>query len=140
MSNVFVYTDGGARGNPGPAALGVYIEDDNGSPLFSLGKKIGETTNNIAEYSAILEALNWLVENKLTLGNECKINFYMDSLLAYSHIKKLYKIKNEKLREIILSIWEKEKTLGLTVSYNHVRREGNKKADTLVNLALDNQI
>lgn len=140
MSNVFVYTDGGARGNPGPAALGVYIEDDSGSPLFSLGKKIGETTNNIAEYSAILEALNWLIENKSTLGQDCKVNFYMDSLLAYSHIKKLYKIKNEKLRKIIFSIWEKEKILRLPVSYNHVRREGNKKADSLVNLALDNLI
>lgn len=140
MSNIFVYTDGGARGNPGPAALGVYIEDDKGMPLLSLGKKIGETTNNVAEYSAISEAFNWLIENKNTLGEDCSIYFYMDSLLAYSHIKKLYKIKNEKLRELILSIWEKEKKLSLPVSYNHVRREGNKKADALVNFALDNQI
>src|SRR3989344_570996 len=140
MSSIFVYTDGGARGNPGPSALGVYIEDDKGTTLFSLGKRLGETTNNIAEYSAIVEAFNWLIENKGMLGKNCKIYFYMDSLLAYSHIKKIYKIKNEKLKELIFTIWEKEKILGLSVSYNHVRREGNKKADALVNLALDNLI
>ncbi len=139
MANVFVYTDGGARGNPGPAAFGVYIENEKGETLLALGKTIGVSTNNIAEYTGILEAFNWLLENKQTLDSDCTVNFYMDSLLAYSHIKKIYKIKNDKLREIILQIWSKEKELALPVFYNHVRREGNTKADSLVNLALDNK-
>lgn len=140
MANIFIYTDGGARGNPGPAAFGVYIEDEKGTTLLELGKKIGVSTNNVAEYTGILEAFNWLLANKNILAPECTINFYMDSLLAYSHIKRIYKIKNEKLREIILQIWSKEKQLSLPVFYNHVRREGNTKADNLVNLALDNKI
>lgn len=140
MSNIFVYTDGGARGNPGPAAFGIHIESDAGSTLFAMGKKIGVSTNNIAEYTAILEAYDWLIENKDSFDKETKVYFYMDSLLAYSHLKGIYKIKNEKLKEIIHNIWQKEKDLNLPVSYNHVRREGNKKADYLVNLALDNKI
>jgi ribonuclease HI len=140
MQNIFVYTDGGARGNPGPAAIGVYIENEKGEKLYGLGKKIGETTNNVAEYSAIIEAYNWLLLNRESLGENSKIYFYMDSLLAYSHIKKIYKIKNENLRQLVFTIWEKEKQLSLPVSYAHVRREGNTKADFLVNQALDNLI
>jgi ribonuclease HI len=140
MQNIFVYTDGGARGNPGPAAIGVYIENEKGEKLYGLGKKIGETTNNVAEYSAIIEAYTWLLLNRESLGENSKIYFYMDSLLAYSHIKKIYKIKNENLRQLVFTIWEKEKQLSLPVSYAHVRREGNTKADFLVNQALDNLI
>lgn len=140
MQNIFVYTDGGARGNPGPAAIGVYIENEKGETLYALGKKIGETTNNVAEYSAIIEAFNWLLSNKQSFGDNPNIYFYMDSLLAYSHIKKIYKIKNENLRQLVFTIWEKERELSLPVSFAHVRREGNKKADFLVNQALDNLI
>lgn len=140
MSKISVFTDGGARGNPGPAALGVYIEDESGQSLASIGKTLGETTNNIAEYSAILEAFNWLVTNKDKIAKDATIHFYMDSLLAYSQLSGLYKIKNQKLKELLFEIRSKEKELALPVKFTHIRREYNLKADALVNLALDNNL
>jgi len=140
MNKVFIYTDGGSRGNPGPSALGVHVEDEFGKTLAGIGKRLGITTNNIAEYSAILEAYNWLLDNMLSLGPDAEIYFFMDSQLAYSQLIGLYKIKNLKLKEILVQIKAKEKELGLKVNYAHVPRENNKKADRLVNLALDNVI
>ncbi len=140
MNKVYIYTDGGSRGNPGPSALGVHIEDESGKTLAGIGKRLGITTNNIAEYSAILEAFDWLLSNVVNLGPGAEIYFFMDSQLAYSQLIGLYRVKNLKLREILLQIKAKEKELGLKVNYAHVPRENNKKADRLVNLALDNVI
>lgn len=138
QNTVSVFTDGGSRGNPGPAALGVYIEK-NGKVLAEIGKRLGEATNNFAEYSAILEALSWIEENKSRLKDSL-INFYMDSELAFSQLTGVYKIKNETIRNFMEKIREKEKLIGLKITYSHVRREKNKEADRLVNLALDNRI
>lgn len=140
MAKILIYTDGGSRGNPGPSALGVYIEDENGKKLMTIGKRLGDATNNIAEYEAILEAFKWLIKNKKLFSKETKIYFYMDSLLAYSQIVGLFKIKNEKLREIYFQIKKEQKELGFEVYYQHIRRELNKKADALVNQALDFEI
>ena len=60
---IFVFADGGARGNPGPAAIGVVVKDEEGKVLTQFGKSIGETTNNVAEYKAVIEALNWIVSS-----------------------------------------------------------------------------
>ncbi len=62
-NNLIVYTDGGARGNPGPAAIGIYITDEEGNSVLRFGKRIGETTNNTAEYQAVIEALKWIKDN-----------------------------------------------------------------------------
>lgn len=140
MPKILIYTDGGSRGNPGPAALGVHIEDENGKTLVGIGKKLGINTNNVAEYSAILEAFIWLLQNKDMLASDTKVYFYMDSLLAYSQIVGLYKVKNPKLRELLFEIHQKEAELKLSVYYAHIRRDLNKKADLLVNLALDNNL
>ncbi len=137
MSKIVVFTDGGSRGNPGPAALGVFIQTEDGKELASIGKRLGETTNNVAEYSAIVEAFNWLLDNKLKLAIE-EIHFYMDSQLAYSQLNGLYKIKNTQIREFILEIRQKEAELGIPITYTHIPREQNKKADFMVNQALDN--
>lgn len=140
MNKISVFTDGGARGNPGPAALGVYIEDEIGKEITSIGKKIGEATNNVAEYSAILAAFSWLVLNKQNFSKDTSIYFYMDSLLAYSQLVGLFKVKNDKLREMLFEIRKMESELSLPVFYAHIRREKNKKADLMVNLALDNML
>lgn len=140
MHKILIYTDGGSRGNPGPSALGVYIEDEDHKELASIGKTIGITTNNVAEYSAILEAFLWLGQNLKLLQDDTKIYFYMDSLLAYSQIVGLYKVKNNRLREILFKIREQEAFLKKEVYYTHIPREKNKKADTMVNLALDNML
>jgi len=138
--NLFVFTDGGARGNPGPAAIGVFITNEKGEELTSIGKKIGNATNNVAEYSAILEALSWILENKNKFGSSFKVSLFMDSELAYSQIAGIYKIKNNVLAELLFKIKTKEQELGVPIAYSHIRREKNKKADKLVNLALDNKI
>jgi len=138
MNNILIFTDGGARGNPGPAAIGVYITDDKGNKLTAIGKRIGDATNNTAEYKAVLEALSWLIENREKLEKDAKIAFFIDSQLVYSQIKGLFKVKAESIREYIFTIREKEKQLGLPLQWNHIPREQNKTADSLVNLALDN--
>ncbi|MBI2025835.1 MAG: ribonuclease HI family protein [Candidatus Levybacteria bacterium] len=140
MTKIVIYTDGGSRGNPGPSALGVYITDENGNKLFSAGKRIGNATNNIAEYSAVMEGFNWLLENKDTFPKDVRIEFYMDSQLAYSQLVGRYKVKNEKIRQMLFEIKTKEQILGANVYYMHVPREKNKKADEMVNLALDYKI
>jgi len=139
MSKIAIFTDGGARGNPGPAALGVFIEDENHRELAKIGRKIGETTNNVAEYSAIVEGFNWALINKEKLAIET-INFYMDSQLAYSQLTGLFKVKNPKIREFVFQIKQKEAEIKIPVYYSHVPREKNTKADLMVNLALDNRL
>ena len=135
---LLIYTDGGSRGNPGESAIGVYITDEAGKEVFSLGKTIGHATNNIAEYSAVLAAMTWLLENKDLFEKETEIQFFMDSNLLYSQLVGLYKIKNLVLLEFIRKIHAKRNNLGITVSFAHIPREKNKKADKLVNMALDN--
>jgi len=139
VSKITVFTDGGARGNPGPAALGVFIQDENGKELASVGKVIGQATNNVAEYSAIVEGLNWLLENKQKLNIQ-SVSFFMDSQLACSQLNGIYKVKNARIRDFVFEIRQKEAELGVPVTYKHVRREQNTKADFMVNQALDNQL
>jgi len=134
-----VFVDGGARGNPGPAALGFYIEDEKGKELVKFGQTLGVSTNNIAEYSAIVAALEWLLKNKNKSRIKC-VNFFMDSKLACSQINGLYKVKNANLRELLFLVRQKDAELGIPIKYFHIPREENKKADRMVNLALDNKI
>lgn len=136
MINVF--TDGGSRGNPGQSAIGVYIIDKNNNVLSSFGKTIGVATNNTAEYTAVIEALNFISENKELFNKEESINFYLDSELVVSQINGLYKMKNPNLRMLLFKIREKEAEINCIIKYFHIPREKNKQADKLVNTALDN--
>ena len=133
---ISVHTDGGSRGNPGPAAIGIVLEIHGAKK--HIGKFLGVTTNNVAEYSAIVEAFNWLVANKQRLNIE-SVNFKMDSQLAYSQLNGLYKIKNPVIRDFVFEIHKKEAELNFPISYAHIPREQNKQADFMVNQALDNQ-
>ena len=136
-SNIInIYTDGGARGNPGPAAYGVYVSDQSGSKIVGFGRKIGVSTNNIAEYMGVVSALDWVIENKKSMRLE-KINFFMDSQLVYSQLTGLYKVKSPHLIDLFFSVKEKEKKLGVKIVYSHIPREMNKNADSFVNKALD---
>lgn len=133
-----IYTDGGSRGNPGPAAYGVHIEDDLGKTVAEIGKTIGIATNNVAEYSAVVAAFDWLLENKNVLGEKETIYFYFDSQLIYSQIIGVYKIKNETLKKLLYEIREKRTHIPNEIRYIHIPREQNTKADAQVNKALDN--
>lgn len=131
-----VYTDGGARGNPGPAAIGVYITNGEDRELFSLGKTIGITTNNVAEYRAVIEALDWLVDHKALVKNQ-DVAFLMDSELVCRQVNGIYRVKNIALQELLLQVRQKERTTGSRIRYSHIPRKQNKKADALLNKALD---
>ena len=133
------FTDGGARGNPGLAAIGVYITDSNNKEIVGFGKKIGVSTNNVAEYTAVIEALSWIVANKKNL-NIAKIYFFLDSKLVCSQITGLYKVKDSKLRDLLLTVREKEAEVNTPIYYKHIPREQNKIADMYVNKALDNMV
>lgn len=133
---ITIQTDGGSRGNPGPAAYGVVIKN-NEQVVYEKGQRIGIATNNVAEYSAVLDALKWVKEN---VSKADKILLYSDSLLLVSQLNGLYKIKNPGLFVIYNEIKMLEQEIKISIYYNHVYREKNKHADSLVNKALDHTL
>ena len=137
IKSLNVFTDGGARGNPGPSAIGVYIEDANNKKISGFGKTIGIATNNVAEYKAVIEALTWIIENKKDLGEDAKINFFLDSRLVCSQIIGLFKVKNADLRNLLFDVRQREAQINFPIFYKHIPREQNTKADAFVNAALD---
>lgn len=133
-----VHTDGGARGNPGPAAIGVVIEDGAKKIIKKFGRQIGEATNNVAEYTAVKEALKAMKSLELRTENEkIEIFFYLDSTLVVNQLNGLFKIKDPTLRQLNTAIRILEQEVGGVVRYSPVPREQNKHADLLVNQALD---
>lgn len=128
-----VHTDGGARGNPGPAAVGVIVSDEHGKKIIEFGKAIGEATNNIAEYTAVIESLKAI---KQKVGESPDIEFYLDSILVVNQLNGLFKIKNPTLRSLATEVRILEQEVGGSVHYNAVSREQNRRADFLVNQAL----
>lgn len=137
-TSLIVNTDGGSRGNPGSAGIGIVIKNKNGKILCEHGEKIGIATNNVAEYRAVLWATNWIIEHIKKSKEVSQIDFFLDSLLVVSQLNGIYKIKNSDLRNIFFSIKEHEALLKIPVRYTHVPREKNKEADAMVNQALDN--
>jgi ribonuclease HI len=126
-----LWTDGGARGNPGPAAYGYVLEADDGTVLAAHGEAIGEATNNVAEYRALVAGLAKADE----LGVD-ELEVVSDSELLVKQMRGEYKVKNEALRELSLQASGLARQLG-DVTYTAVRREHNELADQLVNEALD---
>lgn len=128
-----LFTDGGSRGNPGPAATGVVILDIEDNVVKKSSQYLGETTNNQAEYQALLEGLN-LAES---LGiNELAV--YMDSELIVRQVNGLYKIKNKDLKPLYEQV-NKSASRFKEITFTHVPRAMNKLADELVNYTLDNR-
>lgn len=128
-----IYTDGGSRGNPGPSASGFVIYDEKGNLLESGGAYIGITTNNQAEYTAVILALE---AAKKHVDAEAAINFSIDSLLVVNQMNGVYKIKNRDLWPLHQQIRELMKDFQ-QVRFNHVYREQNTEADAKVNEILD---
>lgn len=133
MNILKIYTDGGAKGNPGPASIGVvfYLEDKK---IFDNHSSIGTATNNDAEYQALIFALEKLKEIKNKYKIE-KIIFHSDSQLLINQINGLYKIKNGKIKEYVLKIKILEQEINLPIIYKQIPREKNKEANKLVNLS-----
>lgn len=138
MEKYLIYTDGGSRGNPGPSALGVVIEDSD------LGKKeyseyLGEKTNNEAEYEAVIFALRKL---KSLIGSDkaktSKVEVVVDSELLAKQLNGEYKIKDEKIKSFFILIWNLKIDFK-EIIFKYVTRDKNLRADALVNQALDRE-
>ncbi len=125
-----IFTDGGARGNPGPAGIG-YVISSGKQVLQSYGEHIGDATNNQAEYQALIKALSAAA----TLGGT-DIQCYLDSELVVRQLQGKYKVREENLKQLIGEVFRLMKSF-LSIEFTHVPREKNKLADKLVNEALD---
>lgn len=132
MNKLIICTDGGSRGNPGEAAIGIHVTDSNNKEIINIFKRIGITTNNIAEYTAVLIAIEWIKEN-LSLSEYDLIEFNLDSSLAVNQLNGKFKIKDPDLRNIIIKIKTLEDNIPQKIIYKSIPREKNKIADSLVN-------
>ena len=134
---LFVYTDGGSRGNPGPAAVGIVVKDAGGKILKTHAVSIGERTNNEAEYEAVLIALKklkqWFGKAKLAAY---AIEFRMDSELVVRQLRGEYKVSEERLFGLFMAIHNFQVEFG-SLEFVHVPRERNREADHLLNTVLN---
>lgn len=147
--NITIYSDGGARGNPGDAAIGCVIQNancknpfrhsnDNAKcKIFKISKYIGEATNNQAEYKAVIAALSYIQENQGDFSEDLEIECFLDSKLVVEQLNQNYKLKNEGLKPLFWQARDLILKLGGKVSFQYIPREQNQEADRLVNEALD---
>ena len=139
MNKITVFSDGGARGNPGPAAVGVVYKNEKGERLDGFGQTIGQGTNNFAEYQGVILGLK---KAKQIFGKEkCKkieFAFKLDSELVVKQMNHQYRIKERDLQDLFMEIWNLTLDFG-RVTFSHIPRAQNAEADALVNQALDRQ-
>jgi|SRR3989344_4765600 len=136
-NKITIHTDGGSRGNPGPAAIGVVVEGSMGKKEY--GEYIGETTNNEAEYRAVIFALKKL--KQLIGSDKCRtssVEFLLDSELIVKQLNKEYKLKDKNIQNFFIEIWNLTFDFG-GVSFRHIPREENREADRIVNQVLDRE-
>ena len=131
MTSFTTYIDGGARGNPGPAGWGAVIQDGTGTVIAELFGALPHATNNVAEYSGLLAALDWCAAKGATV-----VHVKSDSLLLVQQMRGVYKVKNEGLKPLHGRARLLAHSIG-KVTFEHVRRELNKEADRLANRAMD---
>lgn len=132
-----IHSDGGSRGNPGTAAC-AFVAEIGKDAIEKKSKYLGITTNNIAEYSGVLIATEWLLENE-RYRNYNSVIFYLDSELVVKQINGIYKIKNRELLELSIKIKNNLQKMGNEFLFRNIPREENKVADYLVNQELDSQ-
>lgn len=130
LKTVITYTDGGARGNPGPAAIGAVVREADGT-THHIKNYLGIATNNQAEYRALLAALQKATE----LGAR-SVTCYLDSELIVKQLTREYRVKDPELGRLFLRVWNLAQNFQ-SISFHHIRREQNTEADALVNQALD---
>ncbi len=128
-----IYSDGGARGNPGPAGIGAVIYDNNKKEIATISRFLGNATNNQAEYEALIAALKKAKDLNI---NELKV--YLDSELIVKQINREYKVKDKDLAKLFMQVHNLSINFE-NISFFHVRREFNKRADQLANQAMDKQ-
>lgn len=137
MEKIIIYTDGGARGNPGPAAIGVVVQRAIGETLFEAKEAIGNSTNNFAEYQAVAKALELVKQKFGKKTKEMAFELRLDSELVKKQLNAEYQIKEPGLVPLFIEIHNLRVTNFPHLTLTHVPRAQNKEADRLVNEALD---
>jgi len=130
------YSDGGARGNPGPAGIGVYICTVDTTPVATYYEYIQEKTNNYSEYFAVYRLLQ-LVKKRCSFAT--KVEVFLDSELVTKQINGEYKVKNETLQQLHKSVVQLKSEIKIPISFTHILREYNSIADSLANKAMDSK-
>ncbi len=140
MRKFIIHTDGGSRGNPGDAAIGVVIKEEGGLLKKEYGEYIGRGTNNVAEYTAVISSLKKLKQlvGKKVL-KDAKVMVNVDSELLERQMNGQYKIMEPEIQKLFLELWNLKLDFG-DIKFKHVRREKNKGADQMVNTALDREL
>ena len=131
---LIIHSDGGARGNPGPAGIGAIIHNEDGAVVAEISNYLGEATNNQAEYKALIAGL----ERAVSLGAD-NVDCFLDSELAVKQINREYRVKNKELAPLFLAVCNLL-TKFKNYRFSHVPREMNKEADRLANEAMDRGI
>ena len=126
-----IYCDGASRSNPGDASIGVSISLD-GKEIHTISREIGIATNNEAEYQALIDGLNYCIDNSIN-----EVDVFLDSKLVIEQVNKNFKVKAKNLKEFNTQVENLIKEFKY-IEFNHVYREDNKRADQLANMALDN--
>lgn len=134
---MIIYCDGGSRGNPGPAASAIVVTDFGGNVIHSEGKYLGIETNNIAEYEAVLLAVNWLTKQEIT-KEKLQITINLDSQLVERQLNGFYRVRDVNLQKIYNKVKNVIQENNLKINFVWGYREKNKLADSLVNETLDN--
>ena len=140
MDKIIIHTDGGARGNPGPAGIGAVIQREGEEVLKEISEYIGEQTNNYAEYEALIRALE---ECKKIFGAKLKdieVEVVMDSELVVRQLSGIYKVKEPTLKEKFAEVAKMRLQEIPNITFRHIRREENAHADKLVNEAIDKAV
>ena len=127
----YLYVDGASRGNPGPSAIGVVIEEEYGYVIDMWGDYIGVATNNVAEYTALIRGLKKILDLKIR-----EVKIFSDSELLVKQLNGDYRVKDKKLKKLFEEVKELEKKFN-RILYQHIPREKNTRADSLANMALN---
>lgn len=130
---VTIYTDGGSRGNPGPSALGVSIQNADGAVIDAYGEFLGQQTNNYAEYMAVISALK-----KAEKIGATEVDIIADSKLVVEQLNQNWKVKHPVMQQLFVRAWNQKQKFK-KVTFRHTRRENNKEADAEVNKVLDEE-
>jgi ribonuclease HI len=131
IEKLIIFSDGGARGNPGPAGIGAVLYDKDKNKIAEISKYLGVATNNQAEYKALIEALKKAKEIKAK-----EVDVFLDSELIVKQLNHEYKVKNKDLAPLFLEVYNLSQNFS-KIKFFHVYREKNKEADRLANEAMD---
>lgn len=134
VNKIIMFSDGGARGNPGPAGIGAVLYNENKEKIAEISKYLGVATNNQAEYKALIEGL----KKAKDLGAK-EVKVFMDSELVVKQLNREYKVKNKDLAPLFLQVYNLSSSFS-KISFTHIYREDNKVADALANKAMDEGI